>query len=203
MSDQQAPAVRVTASDESPGDVDATPGGEEGQTGLDPTSILAGFTDRLRKFREEIHVDLEVPRYREEFGFPVFVRYVPTEQARVEKFVERRLPKPGEDSPEVTLKLNADVLAACCRGIFTVLPNGERMGLDAGDPGHFHTFSDPRLGELLPPRSVNGVPVTTVNAVELVRRLYITDGDLNGAADALGAFSGKESIRADKDFPTP
>lgn len=129
--------------------------------------------------------DLEVPR----LDPPVYVRYKAVSQRRVEeigRLVDRRREK------DKTVVFNATVLADACQGIFEVI-DGEKVSVDHEDRGGDWPKFDQRLAELL--------GVRAKKAVELVRVLYKTDGDLITAAQKLVELSGFDSGPEELDDP--
>jgi len=125
---------------------------------------------RLRESREQalesLYIDYEVPR----ISPAVFVRYKPVEMAVVKR-LDRVFAKSKD--PEKDVQHSAALLADRCIGIFDA---------DSEDSPESWMRFDADLGQLL------GVQVKS--AADVVRALYLTDGDVIATAGKLGDWSG-------------
>lgn len=143
------------------------------------SSPLADIRARRAEAVKQLHVDLLVPRY----GIPLYVRYKPAPEHRV-----NAINKANEKSkdPERNIVANAAILADCCLGVFAVVQrDGQevKVSVDDTDPdGEWPKF-DSRLAEAL------GFPDIT-RASDVVRKLYLTDGDVLATATKLADWSG-------------
>lgn len=143
-------------------------------------SALASLRARRRKSVAALHFDLEVPRYDP----PVFVRYKPVSQEKVEQTFKRTEKRRGQDRTVVT---NAIILAEACLGVFEVI-DGQEVSVDPEDrDGEWPKF-DQRLGELL--TSIEDGERAPTKASDVVRKLYLTDGDIISTAQDLSVRSG-------------
>lgn len=155
-----------------------------GQTPAAPGSTLASLRDRVARVKETLYLDLEVPRLEP----PVFVRYRPTTQGRLNAAgkLASKLSK-GDDGDVVA---NAGILASACIGVFEVI-DGEEVSIDPEDrAGDWPTFG-PHLAELL--------GINTRKASDVVRALYLTDGDIISTVTKLGVWSGYAQEQLERD----
>lgn len=141
-----------------------------------PGSPLASLRDRREKAREELHLDLAVPRLEP----PVYVRFAPVEQSQINRINERHRKSKDKDKDVI---INALVLTEACRGVFEVI-DGESVSVNPGGrDGDWPRF-DPELADLL------GLNPDETKAVDVVRGLYLTDGDIIATASRLAEWSG-------------
>lgn len=156
---------------------------EESTTGVGPvpaapTSPLASLRERRQKSVDTLFIDLEVPRYDP----PLFVRFGPISDERIE-LINKQHAKSKDKARNVNA--NAVALAESCLGVFEKV-DGERVSVDpenrSSDPAEWLRF-DKQLGALL------GDP-DTVTAAEVVRLLYLTDGDVLATAAKVTEWSG-------------
>jgi hypothetical protein len=153
--------------------------GDAGDVPAAPDSTLALLRQRVARAKEQLHVDLEVPRLEP----PVFVRFKPTNQGRLNAASKLAGKLKNRDDGDVVA--NAGILADACLGVFEVLEvDGQKVevSIDPEDrDGDWPKFG-PRLAELL--------GVTTNKASDVVRALYLTDGDIMSTVTKLGVWSG-------------
>lgn len=162
---------------------------EPGQLKAARGSGLAGLRGKRSKAVAELHIDLPVPRSEELFGQRVIVRYRPV-TAKESEGTRKRFAKDKRDDVDVIA--NSVVLAKCCLGIFTAL--------ERDDPDQWMKF-DKELAELLLTDEDGNVDEQALDNVagadEVVRLLYVTDGDVIATALKLGEFSGFDTVEAD------
>jgi hypothetical protein len=142
-----------------------------GQVDAAPSSPLAGLRAQRQEIREKLHLDLRVPRYEDD----VFVRYSPPTQAQIKRHTERAKKTRGGDTGAFVETL---VLAECCQGVFQKNASGEPIG----SPEEWPKF-DADLAEYL------GAPEAK-RAVDVVKALYFTDGDIISTAAGLMKWAG-------------
>ncbi len=133
-------------------------------------SALAGLRDRRDAARKKLHLDLAVPR----LDPPVYVRFAPVPQERITRVARQHKDSKARD---VEVVVNAVHLASACIGVF-----GEVDGKPEGDPDSWPRF-DAQLAEIL------GLPADT-RPVDIVRDLYLTDGDVLAIGSRLLEWSG-------------
>ncbi len=161
----------------------------------------------LRNRREELvkylYIDLQVPRWENP---QVWVRYKPFITSGVENSYEK-----FKEDAEATVRSQADILVNCCVGVYATLP--DVLGADGkplkftldpkyphddppvvGDPESSWTKFDERLAINL------GVEGVVKAAVEICRKVYLTDGDLLDAAVRVVEFSAQSNEKANRDF---
>lgn len=164
---------------------------EPGQVKAARGSGLAALRGKRAKAVAELHVDLPVPRSEEAFGQRVIVRYRPFTGAEADG-VRKRFRKDKRDGVDVIA--NSVILAKCCLGIFTEV--------ERDDPAAWMKF-DPELAELLLTDADGVVDQVALDKVagadEVVRLLYVTDGDVMATASKLSEFSGFTLDELDED----
>lgn len=139
-----------------------------------PGSVLASLRDRREKARQELHLDLAVPR----LDPPVYVRFAPVEQSQINRINKRHEKSKDKDRDVI---INAVILAEACRGVFEVIDDEPvSVDPDARD-GDW-----PRFDELL----ADMLGLDTDKASDVVRGLYLTDGDVIATATRLAEWSG-------------
>lgn len=141
-----------------------------------PGSGLDQLRGKRRKAVQDLHTDQVVPRSEDLFGTRVIVRYRPCTDAE-RKRVEKRFGKSKSDEADV--QANAVLLATCAMGVFT---DHER-----DDPESWMKF-DQDLAALILDSDEEGAKVKT--AADVVRLLYVTDGDVAATAAKILEFSG-------------
>jgi hypothetical protein len=173
-----------------PGIAAATPTFSEEQPKRPSTAILS-LKARRDKIKESLYIDLQVPRWEDP---EIFVRFGPIDSVRSEQAIERRR---KSNTKEFGLLANADILAQCCIGVYACLDGDHdtKYSLNPDDPEGPWTRFDPDLARNL--------GLITDAAVDVVRALYYTDGDLIQAATTLVDWSGKTNAQLDSDFSTP
>ena len=149
---------------------------EPGEIPAAPRSGLAAIRGKRAEAVKALHIDLPVQRSEEVFGQTVFVRCRPYTDAE-RKAVTKRVEKLKSKADEVAE--NASLLAKCTLGIFTA---DER-----DNPDEWMRF-DRELAALILDEDESEVSVAT--AAEVVRLLYLTDGDILSSAAKLTEFSG-------------
>lgn len=153
-------------------------------------SPLADLRSRRAKLIEALWVDLEVPRWADDGGPSIWVRYKPIGPGFVTATVEKRFKAKGTLGKDWLDYAHADVLIEACVGVFA--KDGDATySLRPADPDGEWTKFDPDLAASL--------GLDTKMAVDVVRALYLTSADLKTAVDQLIDWSGQESARADKD----
>lgn len=167
-------------------DVEAELGGDGPRAAVDQPaeaadgSALASLRARRRKVVEKLYFDLEVPRYDP----PVWVRYRPVSQEKVEDTFKRTEKRRGKERTVVT---NAIILAEACIGVFEVI-DGVEVSVDPDNRGGEWPKFDQSLGELL--TSIEDGERPPTKASDVVRKLYLTDGDIISTAQDLSVRSG-------------
>lgn len=156
-----------------------------------PDSPLAGLKARKAAIIERLHWDLKVPRWDDDGGPAIYVRYGPIDVTRMTKILDAAN---KSKAPDKMLVANANILANACLGVFAREDGSEEeLSLRDGDPHGPLTRFDEDLAETLDV----GTPF---RATAVVRALYLTDGDLIAAAIQLSELSGAALPKADTDF---
>jgi hypothetical protein len=141
--------------------------------------------------RDKLYKDIKVPRWEDP---EIFVRFNPIDVTSTEAVVEKR--RESKDVvPDWLLYANADIIAQSCQGVYATLDgdHSKKYSLRVGDEDGPWTRFDPDLAAAL------GLP-TEIGAAEVVKALYMTDGDLLAAATALTDWSGASIAQVDTDF---
>jgi hypothetical protein len=141
-------------------------------TDLPPDSPLARLRAAQEQARKTLYLDLPVPR----LPYPVFVRYAPLPQEQTEA-IEKKFRNIKKDRSVLN---NAAFLVEACQGVFVHDENGEPVSIDPDDEA-WPKFDD-HLAELL--------GITADKATDVVRALYLTDGDIISTAIRVLAWSG-------------
>ena len=143
---------------------------------------------QLKKRREEVkqgeHIDLPVPRWDSP---RIVVRYGPVNHESFKKLSAQVNRATEKSQARVEVDGNCDILIQACRGVFAVV-NGERYSLRQGDHEGEWTKFDPDLAENLGCGN---------SAREVVKALYITEGDILSTASKIAEFSGYKEQEAD------
>lgn len=157
-------------------------------------SILKNLRDR----REEIAVaqvlSERVPRWSDP---EIWVDYKPVDFNAVDKVRREGSTKvTGEAESEMIFLANVDALIAGCIAVYAVLPDDDatpktKYSLKAGDPTGALTKFDRDLG-------VNLGLNESCTARQVVRALFIADGDVLTHANKLNAFSGYAGQEANR-----
>lgn len=170
---------------------------DEPSGGVSPDSPLAGLRARRVEALQHLYVDLKVPRWDDDGGPAVYVRYQPVDPETAQKAVRKR--QQAKPRPDKHLLLaTCDVLLGACIGVFAV--EGEsaeggdpvRLSLREGDERGEWTKFDGDLAEAL--------GIDHRRATDIVRGLYLTEGDIWAASQALAEWSGIAVPQADDAF---
>lgn len=153
------------------------------------TSILGDLRARHEAITAEQVLELPVPRWHDP---EIVVRYRPATAEAIAKAtrIAERAKGPGRTQAEINV--NVDVLIEACVGVFAVL-EGKKYSLAPGSPDGDLTRFDADLAENL---GLDG----NATARQVVRTLFITDGDIISHARRLGEWSGWALTTADEDF---
>lgn len=153
----------------------------EGQLPAAPSSGLAGLRAQREKIVEKLYLDHRVPRYET----PVYVRLSPADGA-----VLARLNNNARKSkdPAAAVKANAQLLAQCCVGVFEKDADGNPVG----SPEDWPKFDEDLAGYLGHPE--------LKRAADVVQKLFLTDGDIAAAVNALTTWSGYVAPEADEEY---
>lgn len=152
---------------------------EPGATQAAESSVLGGLRARRERAIQKLEIDLVVPRYDP----PIFVRFKVVSQARIDQ-VGKQTEKSKEK--DRTVIANAILLADACVGVFEV----DKDGAPVGDPAEWPCFDDQLAGIL-------GIPWT--RAQDVVRTVYVSDGDIISTAAKLGEHSGYATEMLERD----
>lgn len=150
-------------------------------------SILGQLGKRRQEILDKEFLDLEVPRWKDP---QIIIRYrpVPNEHfVRASDKIERAQPK---DRPKLTVDVNTDVLIRGCVAVIARIGDGNDYSLRPGDPHGEPTSFDRDLAENL------GLP-DGATARQVVKELFLVDGDIMSHATALAQFSGYKEAEAD------
>lgn len=152
-------------------------------------SILGQLRARRESIKNSEHKTIRVPRWSDP---EIFVRYAPLEHGqirRAQSFVEKA---PKQRKYQTEIDGNCDLLIRACVGVFAVL-DGHEYSLNPDDPNGEHTRFDADLARNL------GLE-ENATAREIVKALFITDGDIIGHASELVRWSGYRDAIADEDL---
>lgn len=160
-------------------------------------SPLLALRDRRKALQDKLFIDLQVPRWGEDGGPRVYVRYGPANTSWYADEAQK-IQKMSRKPTDWMTKLNANLLVRACVGVFAV--EGEdplspedtrtKFSLRDGDPTGEWTKFDTDLAYSL------GLDEGTASAIAVCRELFFTDADLATAAQQVLKFSG---IRTEED----
>lgn len=153
---------------------------------LDDTTaptVFAALRDRREQAKAELFTDLKIPRYDP----PIYVRFKPVPQARIDGMNKAAEKSKAKDA---TVAANAAILADATIGVFEVIDD-QKVSINPSDrEGEWPRF-DSDLAELF--------EVRATKAADVVREVYMTDGDIIATVTQLGVWSGfnLDDIQAD------
>lgn len=174
-----------------------------------PKTPLAQLKAQRAALRDNLHIDLKVPRWTP--PLEIYVRYQPVDNARFESIIERR----SKQGQGWSIWANADVLASSCLGVYAVIDGDTSKKFSLADPDEGDEWDeagqaaqlakpwtrfDRKLGETL---GVEAFKLDANDASIICRELYLTDGDLLAAASKLMEWSGLSAEKLEEDFTTP
>lgn len=143
------------------------------------SSPLTGLRAARATARTKLYTDLPIPRL-EGYG----VRYGIVTQRRLDQ-ITKRFEKSKD--PDRTVIVNALVLAEACQGVYEWV-DGEQVSVDPEARGAAWPKFDERLAELL--HDPEQPKPRATKASDVVRDLYLTDGDLIATATELAEWNG-------------
>lgn len=152
-------------------------------------SVLGSLLARREQLLQEQVLELKIPRWKNP---EIIVRYTPIEYELVQRLGKRIEKAKADKQVEVEIDANADTLIASCAGVFAVI-DGVRYSLREGDEDGEPTRFDRDLAENL------GLPEGST-ARQVVRTMYLTDGDMFQHAAKIMEFSGFAVDRADEEL---
>lgn len=150
-------------------------------------SLLGSLKERRQQVLEEQELRLPVPRWTNP---EIVVKYKPVDHSLIRKTQDR-----VEGIKDKTKKFaaevdgNADLLIKGCVAVVAIV-DGREYSLKPGEPHGDPTVFDPDLAENL------GLG-DRVTAREIVKALFIVEGDIMSASQALVQFSGYRETEAD------
>jgi hypothetical protein len=149
-------------------------------------SVLGNLKERREKIKEAAVTHLAVPRWTD----PVIkVMFKPVDHAiirRGQNMAEKA--GKGNKRSEAEVNANIDVLIAGCVGVYAVIDDSQYSLREDDWEGEYTTFDHDLAANL-------GCGVT---AREVVKALYIFDGDIISTANAIAEFSGYKDQEADE-----
>jgi hypothetical protein len=158
---------------------------------VNATSPLAALRDRRQKLLSDLYTDLRVPRWGDDGGPQIFVRYGPAQPSEFRDRIEKRQ-KQQKKPKDWMVQENCQILVTSCIGVYAVEGDapaeGEpdtraKLSLRDGDPHGDWTKFDPDLAYSL------GLD-ENCGAVAVVRALYFTEPDIDAAVQQLLRWSG-------------
>lgn len=150
-------------------------------------SVLGQLKTRREEIRTGQHLDLPIPRWDDP---ELIVRYRPLEHSVIRRAQDQVDKAPKQKRYEVELNGNCDLLIRACEGVIARL-DGQDYSLRPGDPKGEPTTFDADLASNL------GLE-EGATARQVVRDLFITDGDILSHTQALIEWSGYRETEADE-----
>lgn len=158
---------------------------EQQQNGLQVSglSMLGQLKDRREEvLAEQVH-HLPVPRWTNP---QIVVKYRPVEHGYIRKAQERVQNATPAKRSEVEVEANADILIRGCLAVVAVVDGAEyslRLDDPTGEPTRFDAELAANLG-------------CKPSAREVVKALFIAEGDIISAAGSVALFSGYKEAEA-------
>ncbi len=159
----------------------------EQQGSSNAMSVLGNLKERRAQVLEEQVLDLPVPRWTNP---TIVVRYRPVEHTLIRRAQSSVDKAPKRQKSEMEVDVNADILIRGCKEVVAVV-DGEEYSLREGEPEGDPTAFDADLAKAL------GLD-TRATARQVVRSLFLTDGDILSAATSVITFSGYKETEADE-----
>lgn len=150
-------------------------------------SILGELKTRRDEIVHSEHLDLQVPRWNDP---EIIVRYKPAPHATIRRIQERVEKAPKKERFEAEVSGNCDLLIHACDAVVARI-DGQDYSLKPDEPKGEFTLFDADLAANL------GLP-EDATAREIVRTLFITDGDILSHAQSLVKWSGYRETDADE-----
>lgn len=150
-------------------------------TTTNPASILGGMAHRREEIIQASTKDLPVPRWTDP---EVFVRFRPVDHGLIRKGQVAVDKATDRDKAKREVEVNSDVLVAGCVGVYALIDGTEyslRPDDFEGEMTRFDADLAANLGLDNP---------ETATARQVVKGLYMFDGDILSTAGAVIRFSG-------------
>jgi hypothetical protein len=151
------------------------------------TSVLGSLATRREKVIEQDYTDLRVPRWTEP---EIYVRFKVVPHSIIRKALQQQEKARQDKVAKAELASNIEILVHGCIGVYALLDGDDtKYSLRLGDErGNWTRFDDDLAANLECGES----------ASEVVRALYLSDGDIMSAASAVVEFSGYRDAEADE-----
>lgn len=154
----------------------------------DRLSVLGQLKARREQIKQGATIDFPVERWDDP---EIFVRFKPVEHGVIRSGGTRVEGAQQKDKARVEVEVNCDVLIRGCVGVFARI-GGKEYSLKPGEPRGEWTKFDADLAENL------GLS-EDATAREVVKALYIFDGDIMSTAAKVAEFSGYRDKMADEE----
>jgi hypothetical protein len=155
----------------------------------DRRSVLGNLKARREQIFQGEVLDLPVPRWRDP---QIHVQYKPVEHSTIRAGQTRMEKAPKNRRYQVEVEANCDLLIKGCVAVYARLEgDSSRYSLRPDDWEGDPTTFDPDLAENL------GLP-ESATARDVVRELFMTEGDILSHAQQLIEFSGYRETEADE-----
>ncbi len=149
-------------------------------------SVLTSLKERRTEILEEQVLTLPVPRWTNP---EIYVKYRPVEHHFIRAAQDRVAKAPKGSRYEMEVDGNADILVRGCVGVVAVIDDQE-FSLRPDDPHGDPTLFDADLAANL------GLG-DRATARQVVRELFVTEGDILSASQSLVQWSGYKETEAD------
>lgn len=153
----------------------------------DPMSVLGNLDKRREEIIAAQELTLAVPRWTNPI---IKVVYKPVDHSIIRRGQDGADGKKGGKRSAAEMDANKDVLIAGCVGVYALI-EGEKYSLNDADFEGDWTLFDADLA-----RNLKCDPT----ARGAVKGLYIYDGDIIAAANAIAEFSGYKEQEADEEL---
>lgn len=149
-------------------------------------SILGRIKERRQEVIEAQVLKLPVPRWSDP---EIIVHYKPVEHAFIRSAQDRVSNAPKDKRYALEVQGNSDILIRGCLAVVAII-DGKQYSLRAGDENGEPTLFDRDLAETL------GLD-DGATARQVVKGLFIAEGDIMSASQSLVSWSGYKETEAD------
>jgi hypothetical protein len=152
-------------------------------------SMLGQLSKRREEIKQGATTDLKVERWSDP---EIWVRYKPVDHNIIRSGINRVEQAQPKDKARIEVDINSDVLIRGCVGVFARV-NGKDYSLRPGDPHGEYTKFDGDLADNFE------LPEEARSARQVVKALYIFEGDIMAASAKIAEFSGYRDQVADEE----
>ena len=167
-----------------------------------PGSPLINLRAQRQAKIDALHLDLEVPRWSETGPAHVWIRYRPADMTVALTAPDKRR---AQGRPNWLELATADILVDACVGVYTKVDgtaytlNGDGQWVRF-DPDRAHSDEWVSVSGTRAPELAAALGLEAKSAVEVLRALFFSSGDLMAHSGELNDFSSRAAPKADEEF---